>query len=116
MMHDEKNPNLMGLFSEAEEDLEDNGFVAHVTDGVNRDKRFLRLIYVGISGVTFVCLILLAPSLQEFINSLNQILFQPLLELRSPLLSQILYPLNNVIVLVLLGLITLRLAHRKLFG
>lgn len=116
MMNDEMKPNLLGLFSEAEENLDDEGFVSRVTDRINRDKRFFRLIRVGISGVVFLCLFQLAPSLQELSKFLNQFLFQPLVELHSPLLTQILYPLNNVIVLVLCGLIILRFARNKLFG
>ncbi len=115
-MTDQRDSSLQTLFADAEQDLTSDAFTSQVmtqADGLNRRAIALR---VGLALALALCLWLLAGPLQQAVFMLTHSLTLSLINPESHLLSQLLLPVNNIAALIALGLISGRLAYRKIFA
>jgi len=114
-MTDERDSDLDALFAETEEELPADAFVAGVEAGVARQKsRNLALRIAGCLGVLMIAVLFAGP-VQHAVSALTLALTYPLISLDSPLLAQLLLPINNVAALVAPCLLALWPVYRRVF-
>jgi hypothetical protein len=115
-MTDERNPQLERLFAAAERELADEAFVEGVM--VQTGKWSVR----GVALVLAVCLVavpvawLVAAPVNEALQSLLQLLAQPLVATGSGIASRVALPLNSVGGALALSLLAVRALTRRLFS
>lgn len=114
-MNDERNPDLERLFAAADRHLADEAFVAGVMTKTSRWS--VRRLAIGLA----VCVVamptawLLAPPVNEALQSLMQVITEPLVgETGNGIASRIALPMNSVGAAVALALLALRAIVRRL--
>jgi hypothetical protein len=115
MTHD-RDPTLQTLFADAEQDLAGEAFTAQVMSQTGKLKHRVVIGWICIGLVSALCAWLLATPLQETVHLLTQSLTVPLITLDEGWLAQTLSPINNITILLALGLIGLRMAYRRIFS
>ena len=115
-MTDDRDPTLQALFADAQQDLRDDPFAEQVMEKVARLKRRRALGWIGVDLLLVVCVWLLAEPLQNAVYLIMPRLTTILVELENRLLAEILLPVNNVASVLVLGLMALRSAYRRIFS
>ena len=113
-MTDERDPALQALFAEAEQELAPEGFSTRVMTRLESARRRTVAGWIIAGLVLLSCLWFLAAPLQYAAYQLTGLLATPLINPDEPLLLFLLLPVNNVSTLLVLGLIGLVVAFRKL--
>ena len=112
-MTEERDPFLQQLFAEAEEPLEQPEFRQHLVEAMDRRAAMQRLRARIISALGAVALLLLAPVLYGLSPWVTGPMTAALVTVESPLLAQLLTPVNSATGLLgLLFLLTFLLARR----
>ena len=115
-MTDDRDPTLQALFTNARQDLAGEEFTARVMSKADKLKHRAVIGWVCVGLALVSCAWLLAAPLQDSVHLLTQALTLSLINLDDRWLAQILSPMNNVASALALGLIGLRIAHRKVFS
>ena len=115
-MTEDRDPTLQALFAKADEDLPRSAFAAKVMSQTDRLRRRTMIGWICLVLALAAIVWLLAAPLQAAVLLLAHGLTQPLVNLDSPWLAEILSPLNNVTILLAMGLIGLRFFYRKIFA
>jgi len=112
-MMDNCDPNLQLLFDGATEDLSEESF----TKKVMKRSRFLRYLFPGllisIASVLILFVIVMSPSLQEFIKISNQLVTVNLFDLGEGLPALLLDPINNIATLLVVAIKMARVVYLK---
>lgn len=114
-MTDDRDPLLQTLFSDAREDLADDGFTALLMSRVDRQARLLRLRRIGIGLLLIICAWFAAGSLQMAAWAVIRGLSYPLIPLDGGWIAMLIAPANTYAGLLVLFLLSLRTAYRALF-
>ena len=114
-MTEDRDPMLQSLFADAERTTEDETFVARVIVEIDRVQRRAFAIRIGIGVLFVMCAWLLSGPLHTAVHLLNRLLFTPIFDLDSALLSDMLLPVNSVALVLVLGLFGLRLVYKRIF-
>lgn len=103
--------SIKALFDAAEAPLGDDAFTASVLNKAGKLKRriIIRRVLIG------VVIFLAGIPLEDSILALSQILLVSLVEIPEGVVSQLLEPLNSVAGLLSVILVSMKVAHRKLF-
>jgi hypothetical protein len=115
-MTEHRDPALQALFTHARQDLPDDAFTASVMVRVDRLKRQRSLSRFGIDLFLVLCAWLLAEPLQSTVFLVMPSLTSSLIQLDNQLLADILLPINNVASIIVLSVIALRSAYRRMFS
>jgi len=100
------------MFANANLELAGDAFTSEVMSRADKLKRkvIIRRILVGIAFA------LMAIPLEDFVLVLTQFLILSLVELDNNLVAELLAPVNSVGGLLSFVLLTLRIAHKRLFS
>ena len=113
MMTDDRDPILQGLFVEAQQDLDGDGFIAQVLARTNRMR------YQILTGLVCLGLMLAAGSWffaipLEAAQLIAQLLTIALIDLGDGWLAWLFSPVNNVASLLVLSVKGMRMLRKKL--
>jgi len=114
-MTEDRDPRLQSLFANAQQDLAGEAFTARVMSQTRAVRRgalagWVCLVILLVAGAW-----LLAAPAQDGVRFLTRNLTMPLVTLDNPGLAQALSPINNITILLALGLIGLRVIFKRLF-
>ena len=115
-MTDDHDGTLQSLFAEAEQELAAEEFTVQVLARVDKSSRRAMIGRICLALALFICLALLAAPIQEALNLLTQVFTRSVIDLENRVLSQVLSPLNNISIVLAVGLIGLRAVYRKIFS
>lgn len=117
-MTDDRDPTLRALFANATEDLAGEAFTAQVMSQTHL-KYGAELGKIGFGLALAACVLLLAGPLQDAVQVVSQrlaplSLVVSLIDVDNHYLAQMLSPVNNIASVVVLGLVGLRIAYKKI--
>lgn len=114
-MTNDHDPRLETLFAISEQDLAEEAFTANVMSHIDRMRRRTAALWGGVALVLAICAWLISIPLLNAMSLVTQILPSTLVDLDNSWLAQVFAPINSIGGLVVLGLIGLRAAYRKIF-
>ncbi len=114
-MTSERDPMLQSLFAEAGQELAGEEFTAQVMTQIGRRKKRKFIGWVCVVLALAVCAWLIATPVQEAVQLLVRGLTASLINIDDHFFAQLLSPINNVMILLALGLAGLRVAYKRIF-
>lgn len=99
-MSTDRDPNLAGLFAQAEQEFDGNKFIAGVMRQVDRERRKTLLVWSGLGVFIAVCFAALAVPVLSAVSMASQLLPVSLVEIETDLLRQLVSPINSVAAVV----------------
>ena len=113
-MTTERDPALQTLFTISRQDLAEEAFTAEVMSRIDRQRRMVALGWSAVYVVLVPCALFIVFLLQDAAQVVAQILPTTLIETGDHQFAHILAPLNSVPSIIVIGLIALRVAYRKI--
>ena len=114
-MSTDHDPNLMAIFAQAEQSIDDN-FVHEVMRQIDQERRRILVIWSVFGLFVLVCLALLANPVLSAVNMVSQLLPVSLVEVETGWMRQILSPINSVAAVIAVLVLGIRRFFRKIFG
>lgn len=115
-MNDDRDPTLLTLFADHEQNLTDSNFTDRVFAQIESQKR-RAMIGWSIAGLVLLpCAWLLMSSMQGIVYLLAQGLTVTLIDLEQGWLALLLSPINSVAGLLAIGFKLFRMAYKRLFS
>jgi len=115
-MKDERDPVLLALFADSQQELAPEAFEAQVMSNVDKQTSKAIIAWVGIGLLLIPFIWWVSAPLQDFVDLLTPLLPESLIDLDNELLAQFLAPINSVSALIALGFFGLLILYRKIFS
>ena len=113
-MSTDRDPNLMALFAQAEQDIDDS-FEQDLMRQIDQERRRILIIWSGFGLLVFVCLAFLARPVFSAVNMASQLLPVSVVEVETDWVRQLVSPINSVAAIVAVLLLGIRKFFRRIF-
>jgi len=107
-MSTSEDPNLLELFSQAEQDFQDDSFAEDVLQQIDRERRKTLLLWFALFVLAFAGLALLASPAIATIAMATRLLPVSLVEVETEWLRLLLSPINSVAAAIALAALGIR--------
>lgn len=115
-MNEERDPRIQRLFADATENLGDDEFTARVMARVERHRRAGYRLWTFIFVMALLAAWMLQGPFQEIAMMLSRALAISLFQVDSPLVAQLVMPLNTIAGLLGLGVLALTFLYRRILA
>lgn len=109
------DPTLEALFGIAKQDLAEEAFTAQVMSRIDSQRRRAVVGWSCVALVLVSCAWLISIPLLDAVSLVSQFLPSSLIDIEDSRIAQVFAPINSIGGLVVLGLVSLRAAYRKIF-
>ncbi len=99
-MSTDRDPNLMALFAQAEQEFDEDTFISGVMSQIGRERRKTLLVWSVLGVFIAVCFAALAVPVLSAVGMVTQLLPVSLVEIETDLLRQLVSPINSVAAVV----------------
>ena len=113
-MSTDRDPNLIALFAQAEQDIDDT-FVQDLMRQIDHERRRILIIWSTLGVFVLVCLAFLANPVFSAVNMASQLLPIALVEVETGWVQQLVSPINSVAAVVAVLVLGIRKFFRKIF-
>ena len=110
-----RDPNLQELFTQAEQDFQDDSFATDVLRQIDRERRRMLLVWFALIVLALACLAFLASPVLAAFGMATQLLPVPLFEIETEWLRLLLSPINSVAAAIAVAALGLRKFLRRIF-
>lgn len=104
----DRDQDLITLFAQAEQEFDNDAFVANVMSQIDRERRKTLIIWTALSLFIIACIAAFATPVIAAVNMATQLLPVSLVDVQADWVRQLISPVNSVaaaLALVLLGVI-----------
>jgi len=114
-MNTDRDPNLMALFAQAEQEFDKGSFVAGVMGQINHERRKIQLVWLVLGLFTIACLVALVAPVITAVSMANQLLPVSLVEIQTEWVRQLVSPINSVAAIVAVIVLGVTRFFRRIF-
>ncbi len=115
-MNNDRDPNIVALFAEAEAELNDSAFAGDVMQMIDDQRRNTMLVWSALVLAVLACFALVATPVMMALGMATELLPTSLITLESDWLQELLAPVNSVAAALAFGIFMLLRFYRRLFG
>ena len=109
------DPQLLALFSEAEQSFDREAFTRGVMHRIDRSRRLTVMLWSLAGIIAIACLALLAAPLTTAVGFASSLLPVELVDIETAWLQQLLSPINSVAAAIAVGALLLHRFYRRIF-
>jgi len=111
----DRDPNLIALFAQAEQQFDNDDFVAGLLGQIDRERRRVLLIWIVLGLFVIACVAVFAVPVITAVGLVTQFLPVSLLEIQTDWVRQLVSPVNSVAAAVALTLLGIVWFFRRIF-
>lgn len=113
-MNTDRDPNLMALFAQAEQEIDDS-FVQDVLRQIDQERRRILIIWSVLGLFIIACLAVLAAPVFSAVNLASQLLPVSLVDIETEWVRQLVSPINSVAAVIAVLVLGIRKFFRSVF-
>lgn len=114
-MNTDRDPNLMALFAQAEQEIDDS-FVQDVLRQIDQERRRILIIWSVLGLFIIACLAVLAAPVFSAVNLASQLLPVSLVDIETEWVRQLVSPINSVAAVIAVLVLGIRKFFRSIFS
>lgn len=114
-MMTDRDQDLIALFAQAEQQFDDDAFVAGVMTQIDRERRTTLLIWTLLSLFIIACIAVFVTPVIAAVNMATQLLPVSLVEIQTDWIRQLVSPINSVAAALALILFVIMKFFRRIF-
>lgn len=114
-MTTDQDQDLIALFAQAEQQFDNDAFVAGVMSQIDRERRKTLLVWIVLGLFIILCIAAFATPVIAAVNMATQFLPLSLVEVQTDWLRQLVSPINSVAAVVALTLFGVVKFFRRIF-
>jgi len=111
----DRDQNLIALFAQAEQQFDDDAFVAGVMSQIDRERRRTLLVWVALTLFIVACIAAFAAPVIAAVSMATQLLPVSLVDVQADWFRQLVSPINSVAAAVALAVLGIVRFFRKVF-
>jgi len=115
-MNNDRDPNLVALFAQAETEFSDTAFADDVMRMIDSQRRNTMLVWSVFVIAVFACFALVATPVVTALGMATDLLPTSLVSVETDWLQKLLAPINSVAAALALGIFAVLRFYRRVFG
>ena len=109
----DQDQNLIALFAQAEQQYDNDDFVAGIMSQIDRERRRILLIWIVLGVFVIACVAVFAMPVISALNMATELLPVSLIDVQADWAQQLVAPINSVAAVVALALLGIIWFFRK---
>ena len=114
-MSTDRDPKLVALFAQAEQEFDEDSFLADVMGQIDRERRKTLLVWWALGMFTIACFAALAAPVITAVNMATQLLPVSVVEIQTDWVRQLVSPVNSVAAVVAVIVLGAMRFFRRIF-
>ena len=115
-MNDDRNPNLVAIFAQAETEFDDKAFAEDVMRMIDSQRRNTMLVWSVFVIAVLACFVFVASPVMTALGMATELLPTSIVSIESDWLQNLLAPINSIAAALALGIFVVLRFYRRVFG